>query len=86
MHRVLEKIKGMNEEKLSNFILEKYSKVCGDYGKKTFREKVLPIAHRTYKEPPLLVMKLFRVIQDAGNCKLSKIEEYLLDVVQRLNR
>jgi len=86
MHRVLRKAQVMNKEELDGLILERYSKVCGDYGRKIFEEKVLPLAYSLYSENSLIVMELFRLIQYAGEIKLSKLEEYLLGVVQNLER
>ena len=86
MHRVLRKARGMNKKELGNLILKRYFKVCGDYGKNTFREKVLPIAYKIYKEPSLLVMEMFRVIQIAREQKTNKLENYFSEVIQSLKR
>ena len=86
MHRVLKKARGMNKKELGDLILKRYSKVRGDYGKNTFKEKVLPIAYKIYKEPSLLVIEMFRVIQIAKRYKINKLEDYLSEVVQNLNK
>jgi len=85
MHRVLKKVEGMNKEDLFGLILKRYSDVCGDYGKKSFEEKVLPKAYEVFKDTSLLVLELYRVIKISGKCKMSKIEEYLLRVVSEFN-
>ena len=86
MHRVLKKVQGMNKKELRSLILERYEKVCGDYGRNIFEKKIFPLAYSLYSENSLIVLELFRVIQNAGKSKLSKIEEYLLDVTQNLER
>ena len=86
MHRVLRKAKEMNKKELENLILERYVYICGNFGKNTFKEKILPLAYKIYKEPPLLIMEMFRVIQIAKAYKINKLEDYLSGVVRGLER
>jgi len=62
MHRILKRVERLEKEELYMIILGRYSKVCGDYGRCVFEEKVLPTAYKVFEgEPFQLVMELFRV-------------------------
>ena len=87
MHRILRRVGGLEKEELYKIILNRYSKVCGDHGKEIFEEKVLPAAYKVFEgEPSRLILELFRVIQNAREYKVSKIENYLSKVILEFNR
>lgn len=87
MHRILRRVEGLGREEIFEIILGRYSKVCGNYGRCVFEEKVLPTAYKVFEgEPSRLVLELFRVIQIAGRIKLGEIENYLSKVVLDFNR
>jgi len=82
MHRILRKVDGLGRKEILGVILKRYSKVCGNYGRCVFEEKVLPLAYKIFEgEPSQFVIELFRVIQNAREYKVSEIEDYLSKVV-----